>query len=644
MSFNKHFFQNLDLGKYSKPNPYKDDIIVDPAGQYKYPGQPTRIPSNRLTMGGVPYPVWAQPNVGPGMMMYPGGEYEFPEADYVDEIPMAQKGIISVGPQYDSRYGTMGNLGYETQFRGQRDRSTIHNLRGDVYGGDFGFGVAGTHKFGTERRDVPVMGFAENRLGYDTLRGAHLDFKGGADIHLLKDRYRGNLDVTPFGGVWGQTKAREESIDPNNFGSNVGLTYGVRANYGKDLGGGRFNVFGGLEASPSLGKLTGEEQMASETLQFAPQWNVGMSYGLPVNKTVRKIKDLAKAKQKDKEIQEATKPRLAAVNRSTPSFQGGGSSLDQDQNYNSKRAMELGYTPDSTGHMPSVDEETGMWLKSKDHPTAWKEYLYGSLNKDLGTNYNVVVNPEGHFGENQLQYVPKKYQTQGEVDQGPTQQEIWDATVKFFYDNPQEGAKMEKLYNPQEAEGKRRDVSQNVYPFMTKKGAINVPGVTTLQPDQFIQVEMPSDYIGLPVYQTVDTHKYLTVDPDFNKAMMTRWAMPKIGKDEYFFGPNRWLQPQLKKGGGLDRSKDYGSEKKPYPKVKSSDFAGGGRSYPIPTKADAVDALRLAGLHGRADVRAKVYKKYPDLKKQEGGEFIDIEIEEGDLQMLLDGGFKVEDI
>lgn len=71
-----------------------------------------------------------------------------------------------------------------------------------------------------------------------------------------------------------------------------------------------------------------------------------------------------------------------------------------------------------------------------------------------------------------------------------------------------------------------------------------------------------------------------------------------------------------KKLGGLSRSKDYGSDKKPYPSVKSKDFAGGGRSYPIPTKADARDALRLAGLHGRSDVKAKVYKKYPELKKK----------------------------
>ena len=68
--------------------------------------------------------------------------------------------------------------------------------------------------------------------------------------------------------------------------------------------------------------------------------------------------------------------------------------------------------------------------------------------------------------------------------------------------------------------------------------------------------------------------------------------------------------------GGLSRDKDYGSKKKPYPNVAKKDFAGGHRSYPIPTKADAVDALRLAGLHGRSDVKAKVYNKYPELRKK----------------------------
>lgn len=85
------------------------------------------------------------------------------------------------------------------------------------------------------------------------------------------------------------------------------------------------------------------------------------------------------------------------------------------------------------------------------------------------------------------------------------------------------------------------------------------------------------------------------------------------------FGTIRYPKWMLRRGwyrnGGLT-SKDRDSSKHPYPSVSSKDFAGGGRSYPIPTKADAVDTLRLAGLHGRSDVRSKVYSKYPSLRKK----------------------------
>ena len=80
---------NLDKAKApAKPK----DIITDPMGQWKYPGQKTRIPGGDITMQGVSYPVWAQPNIGPGVLMQPNQEYNFPEADYVDETPIVKKG------------------------------------------------------------------------------------------------------------------------------------------------------------------------------------------------------------------------------------------------------------------------------------------------------------------------------------------------------------------------------------------------------------------------------------------------------------------------------------------------------------------------------------------------------------------------
>jgi len=72
-------------------------------------------------------------------------------------------------------------------------------------------------------------------------------------------------------------------------------------------------------------------------------------------------------------------------------------------------------------------------------------------------------------------------------------------------------------------------------------------------------------------------------------------------------------------GGGLSRSSDYGSKSHPYPGVSSGDFAGPHRSYPIPSKADAIDALRLAHLHHDQSVINNVYAKYPGLKKGDSG-------------------------
>jgi len=81
------------LGNAKAPTA-KKDIIVDPNGQWAHPGEITRIPSNTITMQGVPYPVMAKPNVGQPRMMYPGQDYHFPDADYVDEFPTNNKSLV----------------------------------------------------------------------------------------------------------------------------------------------------------------------------------------------------------------------------------------------------------------------------------------------------------------------------------------------------------------------------------------------------------------------------------------------------------------------------------------------------------------------------------------------------------------------
>lgn len=117
---------------------------------------------------------------------------------------------------------------------------------------------------------------------------------------------------------------------------------------------------------------------------------------------------------------------------------------------------------------------------------------------------------------------------------------------------------------------------------------------------------------------------------EFDNRYLNNQEMSAIAKQGLTSLPNSFQAlPEMNtynafaEGGGLSREKNYGSRKKPYPSVPSGDFAGPHRSYPIPTKADARDALRLAGLHGNGSVRRKVLAKYPSLKAFGGSLFND---------------------
>jgi hypothetical protein len=101
MSYNKSLFKQLvEESKKKKSLPKPKDKILDPMGQWKFPGQVTRIPSNRITMQGVPYPVKGVGSSGQEQMMYSGQEYSFPDSTYVDEYPLvkAQKGLTFLEP------------------------------------------------------------------------------------------------------------------------------------------------------------------------------------------------------------------------------------------------------------------------------------------------------------------------------------------------------------------------------------------------------------------------------------------------------------------------------------------------------------------------------------------------------------------
>ena len=76
-----------------------DGVIYDPMGQWKYPGQVTKIPSNNITMKGVPYPVLGIDDTGYSQMMLPGMDYQFPGNNVTEYPKMLTGGVLLPGAQ-----------------------------------------------------------------------------------------------------------------------------------------------------------------------------------------------------------------------------------------------------------------------------------------------------------------------------------------------------------------------------------------------------------------------------------------------------------------------------------------------------------------------------------------------------------------
>lgn len=72
----------------------------------------------------------------------------------------------------------------------------------------------------------------------------------------------------------------------------------------------------------------------------------------------------------------------------------GTSAMFKDERYNIDRAKKL-YTEDEFGHLPSIDYETGEWLKAKRYPTSWKEFLQYTLNPEVNKLGFPTENKEG---------------------------------------------------------------------------------------------------------------------------------------------------------------------------------------------------------------------------------------------------------
>lgn len=66
------------------------DAVIDPRGQWDYPGRCTLIPSNQITMHNVMYPVYGIDDTGHAKLMQPGQNYTYP-GKMVFEIPLTSQ-------------------------------------------------------------------------------------------------------------------------------------------------------------------------------------------------------------------------------------------------------------------------------------------------------------------------------------------------------------------------------------------------------------------------------------------------------------------------------------------------------------------------------------------------------------------------
>jgi hypothetical protein len=142
-----------------------------------------------------------------------------------------------------------------------------------------------------------------------------------------------------------------------------------------------------MKADPKTGKEiegpvfaidnTGYSQMMYPGGEY--QFPGNMVYEIPMAQYGRQVK---KSIVSAKELPEDTFPYE------------GTSAMFKDERYNIARAKEL-YKEDESGHLPSIDYETGEWLKAKRYPTSWKEYLQYALNPEVNKLGFPTENKEG---------------------------------------------------------------------------------------------------------------------------------------------------------------------------------------------------------------------------------------------------------
>jgi hypothetical protein len=221
------------------------DIITDPAGQWKFLGQDTRIPGNgkgdtlKITMEGVPVPVFAQPNVGPGVMMESGKKYKFPDADYVDESPQMKKGGILRLPKMPkpSKKGVLSKA-YSRSLDATNKLFTEHILskktkskKGKVFDPNANYQDGG---FSTRLSASPDMGAVVNPSVNYNKGNFNINASSTVPVENLKN-YSKNLNVNAAYKKNLKKYGNLELLGSGSFSEENDPNYNVGVNYNKQF-------------------------------------------------------------------------------------------------------------------------------------------------------------------------------------------------------------------------------------------------------------------------------------------------------------------------------------------------------------------------------------------------------------------------
>jgi len=355
----------------------KKKPIIDPRGQWAHPGRDTIVPtkSGAITMRGVSYPVYGQDETGYAQMMYPGRDYIFP-GQMVYERPMMAKGGYYDCPDQEKDPVTGKCKAEVVRGREAAAANKAANKELNAWAKE----IAAIDKANARQEAAATAGqltFDYDWSGYPVEKA---DKK--AAIAQYKQFFQQNPNVFMADDTSGYSPEQKYIIASKlkqrintPVGSKLAQKYfGVDPRY-YDLQ--RMQS----ELAPKMGGWGGLRNWLFNVYKK----DGGQHGGLTKYQTRGEVKLLI--------------PEKLSYDQWKKKYD-----LKETPDYNLKRAWELGYTPDKTGHLPSVDNQTGQFLKAKGHPTLKKELDWYNSPEAADFRSKNAIDSSGKF----FKYVPKR--------------------------------------------------------------------------------------------------------------------------------------------------------------------------------------------------------------------------------------------